>query len=240
MKVIVCKNYDEVSVKSAEIVAEVMKNKPNAILGLATGSTPEGMYAKLVEMNVAGEIDFADVTTVNLDEYYPISPENDQSYRYFMNKNLFDHVNIDKARTNVPNGAAPDGEKEAERYEAYVRSLGGADIQVLGIGRNGHIAFNEPDEELVPVTHVTGLTEDTIDANARFFASAAEVPTHALTMGMGTILSAKKIIILANGKNKHDAVMKMLKGTVTTSCPASFLNLHDDVVLVCDEECYNG
>ena len=240
MKVIVCKNYEEVSEKSAEIVASVMKGNPNAVLGLATGSTPEGMYAKLVEMNQKGEIDFSGITTVNLDEYYPISPDNDQSYRYFMNKNLFDHVNIDKAKTNVPNGAAPDGNAEAERYEAYVRSLGGADIQVLGIGRNGHIAFNEPDTELVPVTHVTSLTEDTIDANARFFASAADVPTHALTMGMGTILSAKKIIILANGKNKHDAVMQMLRGTVTTSCPASFLNLHDDVVLVCDEACYNG
>lgn len=240
MKVIVCKNYEEVSEKSAEIVAAVMKGNPNAVLGLATGSTPEGMYAKLVEMNQKGEIDFSGITTVNLDEYYPISPDNDQSYRYFMNKNLFDHVNIDMAKTNVPNGAAPDGNAEAERYEAYVRSLGGADIQVLGIGRNGHIAFNEPDTELVPVTHVTSLTEDTIDANARFFASAADVPTHALTMGMGTILSAKKIIILANGKNKHDAVMQMLRGTVTTSCPASFLNLHDDVVLVCDEACYNG
>ena len=240
MKVIVCKDYQEVSEKSAEIVAQVMKDKPNAVLGLATGSTPEGMYAKLVEMNRKGEIDFSDITTVNLDEYYPISPDNDQSYRYFMNKNLFDRVNIDKSRTNVPNGAANDGEAEAARYEAFVRSLGGADIQVLGIGRNGHIAFNEPDVELIPVTHVTGLTPDTIDANARFFASADEVPTHALTMGMGTILSAKKIIILANGKGKHNAVMKMLKGTVSTMCPASFLNLHDDVTLVVDEECYKG
>ena len=240
MKVIVCKDYAEMSAKSAEIVADVMKNKPNAVLGLATGSTPEGMYAKLAEMNKAGEIDFSQVTTVNLDEYYPISPDNDQSYRYFMNKNLFDRVNIDKTHTHVPQGSAADGEAEAKRYEKFVRSLGGADIQVLGIGRNGHIAFNEPDTELVPETHITSLTEDTIDANARFFASAADVPTKALTMGMGTILSAKKIIILANGKGKHDAVMQMLKGTVTTSCPASFLNLHDDVVLVCDEACYNG
>ncbi len=239
MKTIVCKDYDEMSKKAAEVVADVMKNKPNCILGLATGSTPEGMYAELAKMNAAGEIDFKDVTTVNLDEYYPISPDNDQSYRYFMNKNLFDKVNIDKSRTNVPNGAAPSGEEEAKRYEAYVRSLGGADIQVLGIGRNGHIAFNEPDTELVPVTHVTSLTEDTIDANARFFASAADVPTKALTMGMGTILSAKKIIILASGKNKKAAVAQMLKGTVTCDCPASFLNLHDDVILVCDEDAYN-
>ena len=240
MKVIVCKTYEEASLESAKIVAEVMKNKPNAILGLATGSTPEGMYSELARMNKEGEIDFKDITTVNLDEYYPISPDNDQSYRYFMNKNLFDRVNIDKSRTHVPDGSAPDGEKEAERYENYVRSLGGADIQVLGIGRNGHIAFHEPDEELVPVTHVTSLTADTIDANARFFKSADEVPTHALTMGMGTILSAKKIIIIATGANKHEAVKQMLKGTCTTKCPASFLNLHKDVVLVCDEAAYNG
>ena len=240
MELIVCKTYEEVSQVSAKVVAEVMKAKPNAVLGLATGSTPEGMYAELVKMNKAGEIDFSDITTVNLDEYYPISPENDQSYRYFMNKNLFDHVNIDKSRTNVPDGAAPDGEAEAKRYEAFVRSLGGADIQVLGIGRNGHIAFNEPDEELVPETHVTGLTEDTIDANARFFASAADVPTKALTMGMGTILSAKKIIIIATGAGKHAALSQLLKGTVTTKCPASFLNLHNNVVVVCDEAAYNG
>ena len=240
MKLIVCKDYKEMSVQGAKIVAETMMKKPNAILGLATGSTPVGMYQELIALNKAGKIDFKDITTVNLDEYYPIEPTNDQSYRYFMNDNLFDHVNIDKNKTFVPLGNAKDGVEEAKRYEAFVRSLGGADIQVLGIGRNGHIAFNEPDEELVPVTHVTGLTEDTIDANARFFKSADEVPRQALTMGMGTILSAKKIIILANGKGKHDAVMKMLKGTVTTTCPASFLNLHDDVVVLCDEDCYKG
>ena len=238
MKVIVCKNYEEVSKESAKIVAEVLKNKKNAVLGLATGSTPEGMYAELVKMNQAGEIDFKDVTSVNLDEYYPISPDNEQSYRYFMNKNLFDHVNIDKEKTHVPNGAAKDANEEAKRYEAYVESLGGADIQVLGIGRNGHIAFNEPDEELVAATHVTSLTEDTIDANARFFESPKDVPTHALTMGMGTILSAKKIIIIATGANKREAVKTMLKGTITTKCPASFLNLHKDVVLVLDEAAY--
>lgn len=240
MKVIVCKNYKEMSEQGAKIVADVMAKKPNAILGLATGSTPVGMYQELIALNKAGKIDFKNITTVNLDEYYPIEPTNDQSYRYFMNDNLFNHVNIDKNKTFVPQGNAKDGEEEAIRYETFVRSLGGADIQVLGIGRNGHIAFNEPDTELVPVTHVTNLTEDTIDANARFFASADEVPKQALTMGMGTILSAKKIIILANGKGKHDAVMKMLKGTVTTSCPASFLNLHDDVTVLCDEDAYKG
>lgn len=240
MKVLVCKDYKEMSVEGAKIVAEVMTKKPNAILGLATGSTPVGMYQELISLNKAGKIDFKDITTVNLDEYYPIEPTNDQSYRYFMNDNLFNHVNIDKSKTFVPLGNAKDGVEEAKRYEAFVRSLGGADIQVLGIGRNGHIAFNEPDDELIPVTHITGLTEDTIDANARFFASADEVPRHALTMGMGTILSAKKIIILANGKGKHDALIKMLKGTVTTTCPASFLNLHDDVTVLCDEDAYKG
>lgn len=240
MKVIVCKNYKEMSEQGAKIVADVMTKKPNAILGLATGSTPVGLYQELIALNKAGKIDFKNITTVNLDEYYPIDPTNDQSYRYFMNDNLFNHINIDKNKTFVPQGNAKDGEEEAIRYETFVRSLGGVDIQVLGIGRNGHIAFNEPDTELVPVTHVTGLTEDTIDANARFFASADDVPKQALTMGIGTILSAKKIIILANGKGKHDAVMKMLKGTVTTSCPASFLNLHDDVIVLCDEDAYKG
>lgn len=240
MKVIVCKNYKEMSEQGAKIVADVMTKKPNAILGLATGSTPVGLYQELIALNKAGKIDFKNITTVNLDEYYPIDPTNDQSYRYFMNDNLFNHINIDKNKTFVPQGNAKDGEEEAIRYETFVRSLGGADIQVLGIGRNGHIAFNEPDTELVPVTHVTDLTEDTIDANARFFASADDVPKQALTMGIGTILSAKKIIILANGKGKHDAVMKMLKGTVTTSCPASFLNLHDDVIVLCDEDAYKG
>ena len=240
MRIICCNDYKEMSLVGASIVADVVKAKPTCVLGLATGSTPEGLYAALIEMYQNGELDFSGVTTVNLDEYYPISPENEQSYRYFMNTKLFDHVNVNKENTHVPNGSAQDAAAEAARYEAFVRSLGGADIQILGIGRNGHIAFNEPAEALYPVTHVTGLTEDTIDANARFFASADEVPTKALTMGMGTILSAKKIIILANGKGKHEAVSAMLSGMVTTSCPASFLNLHADVTLICDHAAYEG
>ena len=240
MKLIICKNYDEVSAAAAEIVADVMKANPACVLGLATGSTPVGMYKKLIEKNAAGEIDFSAVTTVNLDEYYPISPENDQSYRYFMNENLFNHVNIDKARTFVPDGQASDPVAACEAYEEIVASVGAADIQVLGIGQNGHIGFNEPDAALEVKTHVTGLTESTIKANARFFASEADVPTKALTMGIGTILGAKKIIILANGAAKHEAVSKMLAGKLDTSCPASMLNLHNDVVVVCDEMAYNG
>ncbi len=240
MRIICCNDYQEMSRVGADMVAEVVKAKPSCVLGLATGSTPEGLYAELIAKYQRGELDFSGVTTVNLDEYYPISPENEQSYRYFMNTKLFDHINVDKANTYVPNGSAEDAAAEAARYEAFVRSLGGADIQILGIGRNGHIAFNEPAESLHPATHVTSLTADTVDANARFFASADEVPTLALTMGMGTILSAKKIIILANGKGKHEAVSAMLQGLVTTSCPASFLNLHADVTLICDHAAYEG
>jgi glucosamine-6-phosphate deaminase len=217
-----------------------MKQKPDCVLGLATGSTPVGMYRNLVEMNKKGEIDFSAVTTVNLDEYYPISPENDQSYRYFMNENLFNHVNIDKSRTFVPNGLAADPAAACEAYEETVASVGAAAIQVLGIGQNGHIGFNEPADALEVRTHVTDLTESTIKANARFFASEADVPTKALTMGIGTILGAKKIIILANGAAKHEAISKMLAGKLDTSCPASMLNLHSDVVVVCDEAALNG
>lgn len=240
MKIICCNDYKEMSRVGADLVADVIKNKPDCVLGLATGSTPEGLYAELISMYQKGELDFSAVTTVNLDEYYPISPENEQSYRYFMNTKLFDHVNVNKANTYVPDGSATDAAAEAARYEAFVRGLGGADIQVLGIGRNGHIAFNEPAEALHPATHVTSLTADTVEANARFFESIDQVPTLALTMGMGTILSAKKIIILANGKGKHEAIKAMLQGTVSTSCPASFLNLHADVTLICDHDAYEG
>ncbi|MBE6697917.1 MAG: glucosamine-6-phosphate deaminase [Ruminococcaceae bacterium] len=240
MKIICCNDYKEMSRVGADLVADVIKNKPDCVLGLATGSTPEGLYAELISMYQKGELDFSAVTTVNLDEYYPISPENEQSYRYFMNTKLFDHVNVNKANTYVPDGSAADAAAEAARYEAFVRGLGGADIQVLGIGRNGHIAFNEPAEALHPATHVTSLTADTVEANARFFESIDQVPTLALTMGMGTILSAKKIIILANGKGKHEAIKAMLQGTVSTSCPASFLNLHADVTLICDHDAYEG
>ena len=234
MNLIVCKNYDEMSAAAANILADVMKANPSCVLGLATGSTPVGMYKKLIEKNRAGEIDFSKVTTVNLDEYYPISPDNDQSYRYFMNENLFNHVNIDKSRTFVPDGMASDPAAACEAYEEIVASVGAADVQVLGIGQNGHIGFNEPDTALEVRTHVTGLTESTIKANARFFASEADVPTKALTMGIGTILGAKKIIILANGEAKADAIATLLSGKLTTACPASFLNLHDDVVVICD------
>ncbi|MBQ9161907.1 MAG: glucosamine-6-phosphate deaminase [Clostridia bacterium] len=239
MKLVVCKSYEEMSEKAAAIVAEIVKAKPDCVLGLATGSTPVGTYSKLAEMCDAGELDFSRVKSVNLDEYYPISPDNDQSYRYFMNEKLFDKINIDKANTYVPDGSAADPDKACADYEKIVDSMGQVDIQILGIGQNGHIGFNEPADKLYPLTHVTGLTESTINANARFFNSIDEVPTKALTMGIGTILRAKKIIILANGAAKRDAVRKMLDGMLDCSCPASMLNLHSDVVVICDEAAYN-
>ncbi|MBE6600546.1 MAG: glucosamine-6-phosphate deaminase [Ruminococcaceae bacterium] len=237
MKIIVCKDYAEMSKKATEMVAALVKSKPDCTLGLATGSTPEGLYAGLVEKYESGEISFAKVNTVNLDEYYPIDPKNDQSYRYFMNQKLFDHIDINKNNTHVPNGLAKDVEKECAEYDELVKKLG-VDIQILGIGRNGHIGFNEPDTYLVPGTHVTDLTQNTIEANSRFFASADEVPKKALTMGIGSILSAKQIIMLVSGANKKEAVAKLLTGNLYTDCPATMINLHDDVTLIVTEDAY--
>ena len=233
MNIIVCKNYDEMSARAAQMVADLIKEKPNCVLGLATGSTPVGMYADLVEMYKKGDLSFKDVTSVNLDEYYPLAPTNDQSYRYFMNNQLFNHVDIDKANTNVPDGTAADPEAECKRYEEMITNLGGIDLQILGIGRNGHVGFNEPDEKLMLDTHVTGLTESTINANARFFASANDVPRKALTMGIGSIFKARKIIVMASGVDKKAAVSALLERNVNTGFPATMLNLHPDVTLVC-------
>lgn len=239
MKIIVCENYSEMSKKGAEIMAEVISSKPNGILGLATGSTPVGMYKELIEMNKKGEISFKDITTFNLDEYYPISPDNDQSYRYFMNDNLFNHIDIDKNNTYVLNGLAENPEKECADYDKMIEEKGAVNIQVLGIGRNGHIAFNEPGEKLYANTHVTGLTQSTIEANARFFNSIDEVPTKALTMGIGSILKAEKIIILAGGKDKHDAVKQLANEFIDPLCPATMLKAHRDVTLICDKDAWN-
>ncbi len=239
MRVIICDNYEEMSKKGADIIASKMILKPECILGLATGSTPVGMYNELAKMNKEGRIDFSKVRTFNLDEYYPIKRDNDQSYFYFMNENLFSKVNIDLNNTNIPNGEAPDAEAECKAYDEKLRSAGGTDIQVLGIGQNGHIAFNEPDEVLNANTHLTGLTESTIKANARFFESEADVPTRALTMGMASIMSAKTIILLANGINKADAVADLLTSDIKTSNPATLLKLHPDVILICDKEAYS-
>ena len=237
MRVIVCENYEELSNQAAKIVSSQLVVKPNSILGLATGSTPIGLYQNLIDMNKKGEIDFSEVKTFNLDEYYPIKKSNDQSYDYFMNEQLFSHVNIDKNNTNIPNGEAADPVEECERYEKLLDAIGGVDLQILGIGQNGHIAFNEPDENLIAVTHLTGLTQSTIEANSRFFASEDLVPKAAMTMGISTILSAKKIFILITGKAKHDILMKLISSNgADESIPATALRLHKDVTIYADRE----
>ena len=236
MKICVCENYQEMSKVAAEIVAEVIKNKPDCVIGLATGDTPKGTYKALAQKYAAGELDFSRVKSVNLDEYYPISPDNDQSYRYFMNKELFDHINIDLKNTAVPDGTAKDPEESCRAYEAHIDELGGIDIQVLGIGQNGHIAFNEPEENLYLNTHKTALTESTIQANSRFFSEGEIMPTASLAMGMGTIFAAKKIILLINGKSKKAAFEQLLNDRFSTSCPATILKLHPDVTVICDTE----
>lgn len=240
MNVIICKTYEEVSERAADMIAKLVKSKPDCTLGLATGSTPVGMYRRLVEEYKAGKLDFSRVSSFNLDEYYPISRENDQSYYYFMNENLFDHVNIDRENINIPNGEAKDPEAECRAYDEKLAAHGAVDIQVLGIGQNGHIGFNEPGRALFASTHITDLTESTIAANSRFFESEADVPRRALTMGMGSILSARSIILLANGRSKHDAVKALLDDVITTDIPATLLKVHPSVTLICDEEAYNG
>ena len=235
MKIIITKNYEELSKVAANEMAETIKSNPKAILGLATGGSPIGMYKELIRMNKEGEIDFSTITTVNLDEYVGLSGEHTQSYRYFMNDNLFNHINIDKKNTYVPNGLAENIEAECKNYDAKIAELGGTDVQLLGIGNNGHIAFNEPDQELVAGTHLTGLTEDTIKANARFFDSIDEVPKTALTMGLGGIMKSKKIIVIASGEGKAEAVKAMVNGKISTNMPASMLQMHRDVVVIVDE-----
>ena len=235
MKIYKAKDYKDMSRKAANIISAQVIMKPNCVLGLATGSTPIGTYDQLVEWYNKGDLDFSEVTTVNLDEYKGLPRTNDQSYYYFMHQHLFDRVNIDPERTNVPNGMEPDAEKECGRYEELIRSLGGVDLQLLGLGRNGHIGFNEPGEAFEKETHCVDLTESTIEANKRFFASADDVPKQAYTMGIKTIMQAKKILIVVNGENKADIVERAFFGPVTPEVPASILQLHNDVTLVGDE-----
>jgi glucosamine-6-phosphate deaminase len=240
MKTIICKNYNEVSERAAEIIADTIKSNKNAKLGLATGSTPLGVYEILVDKYNKGELDFSSVITYNLDEYYPIEKTNDQSYHYFMNENLFSKVNIPAQNTHVPNGEAENPIEECEKYEKAIEEIGGLDLQLLGLGINGHIGFNEPDDELNAKTHVTELTESTVQANSRFFDSIDDVPKKAITVGVGTILGAKVILILVSGKAKHEALMGLLKGKVSSYLPASVLSLHKNVTVICDEEAYYG
>ena len=235
MKVYIGKNYDEMSRIAANVLSAQVMMKPDCVLGLATGSTPIGTYKVLIERCAQGDLDFSQVKSINLDEYVGLSGEHDQSYRYFMNNNLFNHINIDKANTNVPNGLAEDVDAECERYNNVINTLGPIDIQVLGMGHNGHIGFNEPDDHFPLETHKVDLAQSTIDANARFFASADEVPRQALTMGIKTIMQAKKVLVVVSGKDKAEIVKKAFTGPVTPQVPASILQMHSDVILVADE-----
>ena len=235
MIIYVGKDYQDVSRKAANIMSAQIIMKPNAVLGLATGSTPVGLYKQLIEWYNKGDLDFSQITSVNLDEYKGLSGDNDQSYRYFMNTNLFDHVNIDKNKTYVPNGLEEDSDKACADYNEIIRSVGGIDIQLLGIGGNGHIGFNEPDQVFTKGTHCVDLAESTIEANKRFFASADDVPRQAFTMGICDIIQAKKVVMVVSGEDKADAVQKAFFGPVTPEVPASILQLHPDFTLVADE-----
>lgn len=234
VRIILCDSYNEISERAAELIRAQIILKPDCVLGLATGSSPVGMYDRLAEMN----LDFSGVTTFNLDEYYPISRENDQSYYYFMQKHLYSRVNLRPENIHIPSGEADDVDAECREYEEKIQAAGGIDLQVLGIGMNGHIGFNEPDDSLNTKTHLTDLTESTITANSRFFESEDDVPKQAITMGISTILSAKKIILLASGKEKRQAISALLRDEINTEIPATMLKVHPDVVLICDREAY--
>lgn len=236
MNLRVVNSYEELSKVAASEFSKVIKEKPNAILGLATGGSPIGMYKELIKMYENKELDFSKITTVNLDEYIGLNPEHSQSYRHFMNDNLFNHINIDVANTFVPNGLAKDLEVECKEYDKRIIELGGIDIQLLGVGNNGHIAFNEPDEHLSAGTHVISLTENTIEANARFFDNIDDVPRTAITMGVGGIMKAKKIILIASGESKAEAIKGLFSGKITTENPASMLQMHRDVTVIVDKE----
>ena len=236
MRVILCKDYEEISEKAAAIVKAQIILKPDCVLGLATGSTPKGLYKKLIE----AELDFSRVKTYNLDEYYPIKNYDPQSYHTFMEENLFSKINVKRENTHLLNGECKDVNAECENFEKMIEESGGIDLQLLGIGRNGHIGFNEPAKSLKCRTHVVSLTQSTIEANSRFFDNEDKVPKKALTMGVGTILSAGSIIIMANGTEKHEAVKRLLDNEITTEVPATVLKAHRNTVLICDREAYYG
>ena len=236
MRVIVTDSYEQMGLEAAKLVAGHIYLKPNSILGLTTGSTPLSMYEHLIDMHRTVGLDFSEVTTFNLDEYIGIDADNPQSYHYFMQKNFFNHINIKTDNTHIPNGMAVDIEAETVRYEQLIANKGGIDLQVLGIGQNAHIGFNEPDVRFVPSTHKVKLKEETIAANSRFFNNIDEVPHYAISMGIKTIMSATRIVLLANGRHKSKAIYNALCGSITPEVPASILQLHRDVVVIVDKE----
>lgn len=238
MKFVKAKDYADMSRKAANIISAQIILKEDSVLGLATGSTPIGAYKCLRDWYEKGDLDFSKITSVNLDEYRGLTHDNDQSYYYFMNDNLFSHVNIDKNNTYVPDGTIADAKEACGKYDEIVRATGGVDLQLLGLGHNGHIGFNEPAEVFPKGTHCVDLSETTIEANSRFFASKEEVPTQAYTMGIQTIMSAKKILVVVSGKDKAAIVKKAFFGEVTPHVPASVLQFHPDVTIVGDEDAF--
>ena len=236
MRVLITDSYDQMGLEAAKIVAGQIYLKPNSVLGLATGSTPLSMYERLVAVHRTVGLDFSEVTTFNLDEYIGMGQDNPQSYHYFMQEHFFKHINIKPENVHIPNGMAQDIIAEGERYEQLIAAKGGIDLQVLGIGQNAHIGFNEPDVKFAATTHKVELDEETILANSRFFNNVDEVPRYAISMGIKTIMMAEHVILLANGRNKARAVYKAVCGDVTPEAPASILQLHRDVVVILDEE----
>ncbi len=236
MNFITVDSYEILSKKAAAVICGQVALKLNSVLGLATGSTPLGTYKEMAEKCASGEVDFSKVQTINLDEYVGLSAEHEQSYRYFMNHNLFEKINLDITRTSVPNGTATDLKKECELYDETIKNAGGIDLQLLGIGIDGHIGFNEPDDRFIKETHMVDLDPSTITANARFFKNEAEVPRKAITMGMGGIMGAKKVLLIANGKEKKDILEKAFFGPITPKIPASVLQLHPDVTVIYSEK----
>lgn len=235
MRIYKAADYTEMSRKAANVISAQVIMKPDCVLGLATGSSPIGTYKQLIEWYNQGDLDFSEVRSVNLDEYKGLDKENDQSYYYFMYNNFFKHVNINLDNTNVPDGTEPDSEKECTRYENVIKGLGGVDLQLLGLGHNGHIGFNEPDEEFAKITHCVDLQPSTIEANKRFFASIDDVPKQAYSMGIGTIMRAKTILLIVSGAEKADILKEVLFGPITPHVPGSVLQLHNDVIVVADE-----
>lgn len=234
---IICKakDYKDLSRKAANIISAQVIMKPDCVLGLATGSSPLGTYEQLIDWYKKGDIDFSKVSSVNLDEYRGLSPEHEQSYRYFMNTNFFNHINIDKSRTFVPDGLTEDVEKFCKDYDKIIEETGGVDLQLLGLGRNGHIGFNEPSDVFARDTHCVDLTPSTIEANKRFFDSEEDVPRQALTMGIRSIMMAKKILVVVSGEDKAEALKEAVCGPITPKVPGSILQLHPDVVIIADE-----
>ena len=236
MKLIRAKNYKDMSRKAANILSAQVILKENSVLGLATGNTPEGIYEQLTEWYKKGDIDFSGVSTVNLDEYVGLDGSSERSYRYFMNQYLFRHINIKEKNCHLPNGLAENIEEECARYDRLIEKLGGIDMQLLGVGENGHIGFNEPDEAFEQMTHCVRLRENTIDVNARYFPSRDDVPKQAITMGIKAIMQARAIVLCASGARKADILHKVLYGPVTPEVPGSVLQMHPRLIVVADEE----